>query len=35
MPAGDYAASRFSDLAQITTDNVKGLRAAWASRPAC
>jgi len=29
MPAGDYAASRFSDLGQITPANAKNLRASW------
>jgi len=29
LPAGDYAASRYSELAQITAANVKGLHAAW------
>jgi len=29
MPAKDYAGSRFSDLTQITAENVKQLRAAW------
>jgi PQQ-dependent dehydrogenase (methanol/ethanol family) len=28
-PAGDYAASRYSELAQITAANAKNLRAAW------
>ena len=30
MPGGDYGASRYSELAQITPGNVKGLRVAWA-----
>jgi glucose dehydrogenase len=29
MPAGDYANSRYSELAQITPANAKSLRAAW------
>jgi PQQ-dependent dehydrogenase (methanol/ethanol family) len=29
MPAGDYASSRFSPLAQITPANAKNLRVAW------
>jgi PQQ-dependent dehydrogenase (methanol/ethanol family) len=29
MPAGDYSNSRFSELAQITSANVKNLHAAW------
>jgi lanthanide-dependent methanol dehydrogenase len=29
IPAGDYASSRFSDLAQITPANAANLRAAW------
>jgi lanthanide-dependent methanol dehydrogenase len=29
MPAGDYANSRYSELAQITPSNAKNLRAAW------
>jgi alcohol dehydrogenase (cytochrome c) len=29
MPAKDYAATRFSGLAQITADNVKNLRPVW------
>ncbi|HVE79263.1 MAG TPA: methanol/ethanol family PQQ-dependent dehydrogenase [Gemmatimonadaceae bacterium] len=29
MPAGDYASSRFSELAQITPANARELRAAW------
>src|SRR5947209_4348607 len=29
MPAGDYAATRYSGLAQITAGNVKNLRAVW------
>src|SRR5579872_4632989 len=29
MPARDYASSRYSTLNQITTANVKNLRAAW------
>jgi len=29
MPAGDYANSRYSELAQITPANAKNLRAAW------
>jgi glucose dehydrogenase len=29
MPAGDYAGSRYSELAQITPANAKNLRAAW------
>ena len=29
VPAGDYASSRYSELAQITPDNVKNLHAAW------
>src|SRR5919206_2962466 len=29
MPARDYAASRYSTLAQITSTNVKNLKAAW------
>ncbi len=28
-PAGDYASTRFSPLAQITTENVKDLKVAW------
>jgi len=28
-PAGDYASSRYSELAQITAANAKNLRAAW------
>ena len=28
-PAGDYAASRYSELAQITSANAKNLHAAW------
>jgi PQQ-dependent dehydrogenase (methanol/ethanol family) len=28
-PAGDYSSSRYSDLDQITPENVKGLHAAW------
>ena len=28
-PAGDYAASRYSELAQITPANAKNLHAAW------
>ena len=30
MPAGDYASSRYSDLASITPQNVGNLKAAWA-----
>ncbi|MFL5574645.1 MAG: hypothetical protein ACJ79S_01520, partial [Gemmatimonadaceae bacterium] len=30
MPAGDYASSRYSPLAEITPANAKGLRVAWA-----
>ena len=29
MPAGDYASSRFSDLAQITPANAANLKASW------
>ena len=29
MPARDYASSRYSTLAQITSANVKNLKAAW------
>ncbi|MDB4913060.1 MAG: PQQ-dependent dehydrogenase, methanol/ethanol family [Gemmatimonadetes bacterium] len=29
MPAGDYSASRYSELGEITTANVKNLHAAW------
>src|SRR3954451_4880673 len=29
MAAGDYANTRFSDLAQITTENVKDLKESW------
>jgi PQQ-dependent dehydrogenase (methanol/ethanol family) len=29
MPAGDYSASRFSELSAITPANAKGLHAAW------
>jgi lanthanide-dependent methanol dehydrogenase len=29
MPAGDYAADRFSGLKQITAENVKDLKVAW------
>jgi lanthanide-dependent methanol dehydrogenase len=29
MPARDYASTRFSPLAEITTENVKNLRLAW------
>jgi lanthanide-dependent methanol dehydrogenase len=29
MPAHDYAGSRFSEMAEITPANVKGLKAAW------
>ena len=29
LPAGDYANSRYSELAQITPANAKNLRAAW------
>jgi PQQ-dependent dehydrogenase (methanol/ethanol family) len=29
MPAGDYSNSRYSELAEITAANVKGLHAAW------
>ena len=30
MPAGDYSNSRYSELDQVTTANVKGLHVAWA-----
>ena len=30
MPAGDYSNSRYSELDQITAENVKGLHVAWA-----
>lgn len=30
MPAGDYANTRYSELTQITKDNVKDLKMAWA-----
>src|SRR2546423_15404529 len=30
MPAGDYASSRYSDLASITPQNVANLKVAWA-----
>ncbi|MEP7382851.1 MAG: PQQ-dependent dehydrogenase, methanol/ethanol family [Gemmatimonadota bacterium] len=29
MPAGDYANSRYSDLAEINASNVSGLKASW------
>ncbi|MAK66313.1 MAG: PQQ-dependent dehydrogenase, methanol/ethanol family, partial [Methylophaga sp.] len=29
MPAGDYANTRYSELTQITKDNVKDLNMAW------
>ena len=29
MPAGDYASSRFSDLAQITPANAANIHASW------
>ena len=30
MPAGDYASSRYSELASITPQNAANLRVAWA-----
>ncbi|HCD04532.1 MAG TPA: PQQ-dependent dehydrogenase, methanol/ethanol family, partial [Methylophaga sp.] len=29
MPAGNYANTRYSELTQITKDNVKDLKMAW------
>src|SRR4051812_42304708 len=29
MPAGNYASTRFSDLQQINTSNVKEMKVAW------